>query len=162
MNSVASWMRLTSHKPQQKCIHCNCVPTDKFLTFDKTKYREIRIVNQMTENDEQNIISNKCHNTILKESLVTCLTCDKTMKKMLTLKFDMDKYSVLENKTQEMLNHTEQTLIYARAATYNSNQNVHVCVATQMCNVHKDICKMYNKVDYDFSRFVGITMLRDM
>ena len=50
----------------------------------------------MTENDEQNIICNKCHNTILRESLVTC---DKTMKKMLTLKFDMDKYSLLENKT---------------------------------------------------------------
>ena len=27
-NSVASWMRLTSYKPQQKCIHCNSVPTD--------------------------------------------------------------------------------------------------------------------------------------
>ena len=49
----------------------------------------------MTENDEQNIICNKCHNAILRESLVTCLTCDKTMKKMLTLKFDMEKYSSL-------------------------------------------------------------------
>ena len=37
VNSAASWMRLTSHKPQQICIHCNSVPTDKFLTFDKTK-----------------------------------------------------------------------------------------------------------------------------
>ena len=37
-NSVASWTRLTSNEPQQKCIHCNSVPTDKFLTFDKTKY----------------------------------------------------------------------------------------------------------------------------
>ena len=35
----------------------------------------------MTVNDEQNIICNKCHNAILRESLVTCLTCDKTMKK---------------------------------------------------------------------------------
>ena len=46
-NSVESWMRLTSHKPQQKCIHCNSVPTDKFLTFDKTKYGENSIVSQM-------------------------------------------------------------------------------------------------------------------
>ena len=38
MNSVASCIRLTSNEPQQKCIHCNTVPTDKFLTFDKTKY----------------------------------------------------------------------------------------------------------------------------
>ena len=36
MNSVASWTRLTSNEPQQKCIHCNSVPTDKYLTFDKT------------------------------------------------------------------------------------------------------------------------------
>ena len=81
INSVASQIRLTSHKPQQKCIHCNSVPTDIFLTFDKTKYGESSIVNQMTENEEQKIICNKCHNTVLIQSLVTCLTCDKTMKK---------------------------------------------------------------------------------
>ena len=27
-------------KPQQKCIYCHSVPTDNFLTFDKTKYGE--------------------------------------------------------------------------------------------------------------------------
>ena len=103
INSVASEIRLTSHKPQQNCFHCSSVPTDNFLTFDKTKYGENTLVNQMTENDEQNIICNKCHNTILRESLVTCLTCDKTMKKMLTLKFDMDKYSPLQNTILEIL-----------------------------------------------------------
>ena len=46
-NSVASETRLTSNKPQQKCIHCNSVPTDKFLTFDKTKYGQNTIVSQM-------------------------------------------------------------------------------------------------------------------
>ena len=96
-------MRLTSHKPQQKCIHCNSVPTDRFLTFDKTKCGENSIVSQMTENDEQKIICNKYHNKMLRQSIVTCLTCDKTMKKMLTLKIDMDKYSLLENKTQQII-----------------------------------------------------------
>ena len=71
INSVASQTRLTSQKPQQKCIHCNSIPTDEFLTFDRTKYGENKIVNQMTENDEQNIICNKCYNAILRESLVT-------------------------------------------------------------------------------------------
>ena len=93
ISSAASQTRLTSHKPQQKSIHCNSVPTDKFLTFDKTKYGENTIVNQMPEYNEQNIICNKCHNTIFRESLVSCLTCDKTMKEIFTLKFDMDKYS---------------------------------------------------------------------
>ena len=40
INSVALWTRLTSHKPQQRCIHCNSVSKDKFLPFDKTIYRE--------------------------------------------------------------------------------------------------------------------------
>ena len=81
MSSIASWTRLTSNEPQQKCIHCNSVPTYKFLTFDNTKYRQITIVSQMKENDERNIICNKCQNAILRESLVTCLTCEKTFKK---------------------------------------------------------------------------------
>ena len=80
INSAASWIRLTSQKPQQKWIHCNSVPTDTFPTLNKTKYGENKIVNQMTENDEQSIICNKCHNTILRESLLICVTCDKTMK----------------------------------------------------------------------------------
>ena len=152
INSVASWIRLTSHKPQQKCIHCNSVPTDKFLTFDKTKYGENTIVNQMTENDEQNIICNKCHNTILSESLVTCLTCDKTMKKIFTLKFDMDKYSPLENTIKEILK-SNRTNCYICKSCHLQLQPKCTCVC---CNtdVQKDTCKMYNKAGYDFTSFV--------
>ena len=50
MNSVASWTRLISNKPQQKCIHYNSIPTDKFLTLDKTKCGENTIMSQMKEN----------------------------------------------------------------------------------------------------------------
>ena len=81
MNSVASHTRLTFNEPQQKCIHCNSIPTDKFLTFDKRKYGQNIIVSQMKQSDKQYIICNKCHNAICRESLVTCLTCRKTMKK---------------------------------------------------------------------------------
>ena len=81
MNSVALCMKSTSHKPQQKCIHYNTVPTGKYLTFHKTKYGQNTIVSQMTENDQQNIKCNKCHNAICREFLVTCLRCTKTMKK---------------------------------------------------------------------------------
>ena len=79
MHSVASQDRLTSNEPQQKCIYCNSAPTYKFLTFEKTKYGDNKIVSQMKENDEQNIICNKCHNAIFRESLVTCLRCGKTI-----------------------------------------------------------------------------------
>ena len=102
MNSVASHIQLTSNEPQQKCIHHNIVCTYKFLIFNKTKYGQNTLVSQMIENDEQNIICNKCHNAICRESLVTCLICMKTVAKMCTLKFDVSTYSSLENNIQEM------------------------------------------------------------
>ena len=86
INSVASQMRSISEKQQQKCIHCHTVLTN-FLTFDKIKYGENTLVNNMTINAGQNIICNKCHNVILRESLVTCLTCDKTMKRIAYVDF---------------------------------------------------------------------------
>ena len=59
------------------------VCTDKFLIFNKTKYGQNTIASQMIENDTQNMICNKCHNEIYRESLVTCLICMKTVKKSL-------------------------------------------------------------------------------
>ena len=56
----------------------------------------------MIENDAQNIICNKCHNAICRESLVTCLICTKTVGKKCTLKFDSNTYSSQENNIQEM------------------------------------------------------------
>ena len=102
MNSVALCIKLTSHKQQQTCIHCNTVPNGKYLTFDKTKYGENAIVHQMTERDQQNIICNKGHNTICKETLVTCVRCTKTITKICTLKFDMKRYTSLEQHIQDM------------------------------------------------------------
>ena len=152
MNSVASCIRLISHKPQQKCIYCNTVPTGKFLTFDKTKYGQNTIMSQMTENDEKNIICNKCYNAISRESLVTCLTCTKTMKKMCTLKFDMNRYSSLEHNIQEMAK-SQKTNPYICKSCHEELQPNITCVC---CNRHmqKHVCKMYNKVDYDFKNFV--------
>ena len=78
------------------------VCTDKFLIFNKTKYGQNTIVSQMIENDTQNIICNKCHNEICRESFVTCLICMKTVKKRSTLKFDINTYSSLEKTYNEM------------------------------------------------------------
>ena len=131
MNNVVSCTRLTSNEWQQKCVHCNRVPKNKFITFDKRNMDKIQL--SIEWNDEQNIICNKCHNAICRQSLVTCLTCRKTMKKKCTLKFDINKYSPLQNEILEMPTHREPTLTYARAATYNSNEKLHVCVATDIC-----------------------------
>ena len=98
------------------------------------------------------IICNKFHNAIFRESLVTCLTCDKTMKKMLTLKFDMDKYSSLENTTLEMLK-SNRTNNYICKSCNLQLQLKCTCVGYNT-NVQKDICKIYNKAGYDFRSFV--------
>ena len=44
MNNVGSQTRLIFNEPQQKCIHCNSVLTDKFLTFDNINMEENTIV----------------------------------------------------------------------------------------------------------------------
>ena len=150
-NSVASQTRLTSNKPQQKCIHCNSVPTDKFLTFHKTKYGQNTVVSQMKEN-EQNIICNKCHNAICRESHVTCLTCTKTMKKMCTLKFDMNKYSSLQNTIQEMAKSQRTSSYIGKICHVQLKQKI-TCVCSNR-HMQKHQCKMYNKADYDFPNFV--------
>ena len=124
MNTVASQIWLTSNEPQQKCIHCNIVCTDKFLTFNKTKYGQNTIVSQMIENNAPNIICNKCHIAICRESLVTCLICMKTVKKvyieiwyqciLLTRKQHTRNGKITENKLLHM-----QNLPY-KTATKNS------------------------------------------
>ena len=103
----------------------------------------------MTIDAGQNIICNKCHNAILRESLVTCLTCDKTMKRMLTLKFDIDKYPSVENRTQEMLK-SQKTTHHICKTCHEQFQPKCTCVCCKR-DVLKDICKIYNKGSYDFS-----------
>ena len=112
----------------------------------------------MAEHDEQSIIFKKCHNAILMASLVTCLTCDKTMKKMFTLKFDMDKYSPLENTIQELLKSNRMNC-YICKSCHLQLQPKCTCVCFNT-DVQKDTCKIYNKADYDFTSFVVSQCLR--
>ena len=131
-NSVASWMRLTSHKPQQKCIHCNSVPTDKFQTFDKTKYGENSIVSQMTQNDEQKIICKKCHNTMLRQSLVRCLTCDKTMKKV---DIEICYGQILLTGKQDTTNaeYKQNEMLYMQELPLTTPTKMYMCVLQHRC-----------------------------
>ena len=123
MNSVASRIWLTSNEPQKKYIHCNTLCTEKFLIFNKAKYGQNAIVSQMIQHDTQDIICNKCHNAICRESLVTCLYVQKLWKNY-TLKLDTNKYSSLETNIQENSQITENKLLHmqklpCRIATKN-------------------------------------------
>ena len=128
-------------KQQQICINCNIVCTEKFLTLNKTRYGQNTIVSQMIENDTQNIICNKCHNAICRESLVTCPMCTKTVK-MCTLKLDINTYSPLGNNMQEMAK-LQKTNSYICKSCHVELQQKITCVC---CNrdMQKHVCKMYN------------------
>ena len=86
----------------------------------------------MLENGTQNIICNKCHNTICRESLVTCLICTKTVKKVCTLKCDINTCSSLENNTQEMAK-SQKTNSYICKSCHAELQKKYVCVVTDIC-----------------------------
>ena len=64
----------------------------------------------------------------------------------------MDKYSSLQNKILEMLKSNRMNC-YICKSCHLQLQPKCTCVC---CNTdaHKDICKMYNKVDYDFTPYV--------
>ena len=71
---------------------------------------------------------------------------------MCTLKFDMNRYSSLEQNIQEMAK-SQKTNCYICKSCHQELQQKTTCVC---CNrqMQKHVCKMYNKEDYDFSYFV--------
>ena len=73
-------------------------------------------------------------------------------EKMCTFKFDMNKYSSPQNYVLEMPK-SQRTNVYICKSCHLQLQPKCTCVC---CNtdMHKDVCKMYNKVDYDSSSFV--------
>ena len=81
----------------------------------------------MTENDQQNIIRNKCHNAICRETLVTCLRCIKTMKNICTLKFDINRYTSLEQNIQEIAK-SQKTNCYICKSCHQELQQKMMCV----------------------------------
>ena len=88
----------------------------------------------MIEHDTQDIICNKCHNAICKESLVTCLICLKTVKKNCTLKRDTYKYSSLENDIQEMAKSQKTNSYICKNCVVELQQNMTcVYVVTDIC-----------------------------
>ena len=106
----------------------------------------------MIEKDQQNIICNKCHNAICKETLLTCVRCTKTMTKICTLKFDIKRYTSLEHHIQHMAK-SHKTNCYICKRSHEELQQKMTCMC---CNrpMQKQVCKIYSKEDYNFSYFV--------
>ena len=68
------------------------------------------------------------------------------------MKLDTNTYSSLENNIQEMAK-SQKTNSYICKSCHAEVQQKMTCVC---CNRHmqKHLCKMYNKVDYDFTNFI--------
>ena len=76
----------------------------------------------MTEKDQQHIICNKCHNAICKETLVTCLKCTNTITKIQTLKFDINRYTSLEQHIKDMAKSHKTNCYICKVVMKNYNK----------------------------------------
>ena len=86
------------------------------------------------------VICKKCHNTILQESLPTCIICENTVaKKCLVAKH---KYSLLKHTMPQIANIPNNRRQFARLVTYNYNKILYVCCSR---NVEKSMCQLYRK-----------------
>ena len=85
---------------------------------------------------------------------ITCYMShmQENYEKICTVKFDMNKYSSLQSKILEMPK-SQRTNSYICKSWHLELQQEITCMC---CNRHmqKHVCKMYNKVDYDFTNFV--------
>ena len=81
------------------CISCKTETRGKTHIFDRAGYGENILADEIVPSDtlEENIICNKCHNKMLKESVVTCVVCDVSIPRHLTYLFDNKKYPSLQH-----------------------------------------------------------------
>ena len=139
----------TKHKT---CLYCKGTST-KSILFDITAYGNNLLATQIHDNSmlhHDSVICEKCHNTILQESLLTCIICEKTVaKKCLVGKH---KYASLKHTMPQIANIPNNRRHICNICYIQLQQNF-VCVCCSR-NVENSICQLYMKADYDFSTFV--------
>ena len=94
----------------------------------------------MIENDAENIICNKCHNEICRESLATGLICMKTVKQNCTFKSDINTCSSLGNNIQEMAESQKTNSYICQSCHVELQQKLHVSVVTDICRNMYEKC----------------------
>ena len=101
---------------------------------------------------KDNIICNKCHNAISKESIVTCLNCRNTVPKKSTYIFNKKKYSPTVCTTEQP-DSSKTARQYICKKCHTSLVPKVTCMCCKL-NADKCICKIYNKADYDYTKFI--------
>ena len=137
---------------QKICLYYKGTST-KSILFDITAYGNNLLANQIHENSmlhHDSVICEKCHNTILQESLLTCIICEKTVaKKYLVGKH---KYALLKHTKPQIANIPNNRRHICNICYIQLQQNF-VCVCCSR-NVEKSMYQLYMTADYDFSSFV--------
>ena len=80
VDAVDARCRLQNTK-QKICLYCKGIST-KSILFDITEYGNNLLATQICENSmlhHDSVICEKWHDTILQESLLTCIICENTV-----------------------------------------------------------------------------------
>ena len=137
---------------QKICHYCKGI-SNKSILFDITKYGNNLLATQIHENSmlhHESVICDKCHNAILKESLLTCIICENTVAKKYFV--GKHKYSSLKHTMPQITNIPNNRGHICKTCYLQLQQNfVSVCCRR---NVEKSMCQLYRIADYDFSNFI--------
>ena len=137
---------------QKICLYCKCIST-KSILFDITDYGNNLLATQIHENSmlhHDSVICEKCHNTILNESLLTCLICVNTVVKNFLV--GKHKYALLKHTMPQITNIPNNRRDICKACYIQLQQHfVSMCCSR---NVEKSMCQHYRKADYDFLTLV--------
>ena len=101
--SVDARCRLQNTK-QKICLYCKGI-SNKSILFDITEYGNNLLNTQIHENSmlhHDSVICDKCHNAVLKESLLTYIICENTLAKKYFV--GKHKYSSLKYKMPQITN----------------------------------------------------------
>ena len=136
------------------CISCKTETRGKAHIFDWAGYGENILADEIVPSDtlEENIICNKCHNKMLKESVVTCVVCDVSLPRHLTYLFDNKKYLSLQH-WQKVTIPQKYTKKYICKTCHEQLQPQFICVCCDR-EVDKHLCILYVKDNYDFTQYV--------
>ena len=128
------------------CISCKTEARGKTHIFDQAEYGENILADEIVPSDtlEENIICNKCHNKMLKESVVTCVVCDVRIPRHLTYLFNNKKYSSLQ---------LCQKVTIPQKCTKRYICKLCTCVCCDR-EVDKHLCMLSVKDNYDFTQYI--------
>ena len=96
------------------------------------------------------VICDKCHNAILRESLLTCIICENTVAKKYFV--GKHKYSSLKHEMPQITNVPNNRRHICKTSYLQLQQNF-ICMCCGR-NVEKSMCELYRKADYDFSNLI--------